>query len=494
MEKEVNQTITKDSEKKSKKPLILLFIILITLLLIGVIYFYINNNHKSPDNKVPTITYQKLDNNITISCTNSKQESTAIYYQGEDIYCSLSYDLSNDFKGKVSKITGTFTFDSELELIETNNISSDWKEISSGQTFNLSSNDALASDEKFYTVKFRIKGTTEKEIISLGLKDIHLETNDNKHYQLNNSQTELMIAIKNNYRYELDRTNKEFIFYKSSPDGYKEINKYTCKTNCFEYAAQSFAYIDLNVGRMFIIDNNNTEAILYDFTRGVLATYEIPVYSLSDESYNIIYFVAKLKDGKYGIVDTSANIIRPFVSDGFVSSPVKAIYSDTYSIKNNLIVEKKNNKYGLTNINRVNTVLDYKYDSIRLLNDKYYKVKVGDNWYLYNMSNNEQALKEKYQEIFMPTPEILIVKISDYLYIKNESGQNLIEDKIYAPMAYDENACCGSSSGIYVILNYEDNNIVNIITYTDSVVEKSNTIKYVYNIKENKLTKKDSTN
>ena len=245
---------------------------------------------------------------------------------------------------------------------------------------------------------------------------------------------------------------------------------------------------------MFIIDNNNTEAILYDFTRGVLATYEIPVYSLSDESYNIIYFVAKLKDGKYGIVDTSANIIRPFVSDGFVSSPVKAIYSDTYSIKNNLIVEKKNNKYGLTNINRVNTVLDYKYDSIRLLNDKYYKVKVGDNWYLYNMSNNEQALKEKYQEIFMPTPEILIVKISDYLYIKNESGQNLIEDKIYAPMAYDENACCGSSSGIYVILNYEDNNIVNIITYTDSVVEKSNTIKYVYNIKENKLTKKDSTN
>ena len=122
MEKEVNQTITKDSEKKSKKPLILLFIILIALLLIGGIYFYINNNHKSPDNKVPTITYQKLDNNITISCTNSKQESTAIYYQGEDIYCSLSYDLSNDFKGKVSKITGTFTFDSELELIETNNI------------------------------------------------------------------------------------------------------------------------------------------------------------------------------------------------------------------------------------------------------------------------------------------------------------------------------------------------------------------------------------
>ena len=492
MEKEVNQAITKDSEKKSKKIPILLSIILVVLLLLGVIYFYISN--KKPDNNPPTITYQELDNNIAVSCTNSKQESTTIYYQGEDIYCFLSYDLSNNFKGKVSKITGTFTFDSELELIETNNISSDWKEISSGQTFNISSNDALDKAEKFYTVKFRIKGTTEKEIIHLGLKDVYLETNDNKYYKLNNNKTELMIAIKNNYRYELDHTNKEFIFYKSSPEGYKEINKYTCKTTCFEYATQSFSYIDLNVGRMFIVDNDNTEAILYDFTRGVLATYEIPVYSLIDESYNVVYFVAKLKDGYYGIVDTSANIIRPFVSEGFVSSSIKSIYYNTYSIKNNLIVEKKNNKYGLTNINKVNTILDYKYDSIRLLNDKYYKVKAGDNWYLYNISNNEQALSEKYQEIFMPTPEILIVKMDGYLYIKNVLGQNLLEDKIYAPMAYDENACCGSTSGIYVTLNYEDNNIVNIITYTDSSAEKSNTIKYVYDIKENKLTKKDSTN
>lgn len=494
MEKEVNQTITKDPKKKTKKSLILISIILIILLLLGATYFYISNKNKEPVNNAPTITYQDLDNNITVSCTNSKQESTTLYYQGEDIYCNLSYDFSNTSKEKVSKITATFTFDSELELIETSNISSDWKEISSGQTFSISSNVALDKDENFYTVKFRVKGTTEKEIVSLGLKDVYLETNDNKYYQLNNSQTELMIAVKNNYRYELDRTNKEFIFYKSSPEGYKEINKYTCKTTCFEYAAQSFGYIDLNIGRMFLVDNNDTEAILYDFTRGVLATYEIPVYSLSDESYNIIYFVAKTKDGKYGIVDTSANIIRPFVSDGFVSSPVKAIYSDAYSIKNNLIVEKKNNKYGLTNINRVNTVLDYKYDSIRLLNDKYYKVKVGDSWYLYNVSNNEQALPEKYQEIFMPTPEVLIVKLNGYLYIKNESGQNLLEDKIYAPMAHDENACCGGTSGIYVTLNYEDKNIVDIITYTDSSAEKSNTIKYIYDIKENKLTKKDSTN
>lgn len=494
MEKEVNQTITKESEKKSKKIPILLSAILVVLILLGAIYFHISNKNKNHDNNVPTITYQKLDNNITVSCTNSKHESTAIYYQGEDIYCSLSYDLSNDFKGKVSKITGTFTFDSELELIETNNISSDWKEISSGQTFNISSNNAANKVDKFYTVKFRIKGTTEKEIIHLGLKDVYLETDDNKHYKLNDSKTELMIAIKNNYRYELDHTNKEFVFYKSSPEGYKEINKYTCKTTCFEYAAQSFSYIDLNIGRMFIVDNNNTEAILYDFTRGVLATYEIPVYSLIDESYNIVYFVAKLKDGQYGIVDTSANIIRPFVSEGFVSSSIKSIYYDTYSIKNNLIVEKKNNKYGLTNVNKINVILDYKYDSIRLLNDKYYKVKVGENWYLYNISNNKQALQEKYQEIFMPTPEILIVKQDGYLYIKNILGQNLLEDKIYAPMAYDENACCGSTSGVYVTLNYEDNNIVDIITYTDSIAEKSNTIKYVYNIKENKLTKKDSTN
>ena len=57
MEKEVNQTITKDSKKKTKKPLILLSIILIILLLLGVTYFYISNKNKEPANNAPTITF-----------------------------------------------------------------------------------------------------------------------------------------------------------------------------------------------------------------------------------------------------------------------------------------------------------------------------------------------------------------------------------------------------------------------------------------------------
>lgn len=491
MKKEVKANITKTT---SKKPLVLIIIIAILLLLLGGIYLYFTIKGNESPNNTANITYQKFDNNITVSCTNSKQETSATYYQGEEVYCSLSYDFSNSFKEKITKITATFTFDQELELIGTNNIVFNWKEISAGQTFILTANAAPTRDEKIYTVKFRIKGTTEKEIISLGLKDVYLETNDHKYYQLNNSQTELIIAIKHNYRYELDSDNKTFIFYKSSPEGYKEINKYTCKTTCFEYATQAFGYVDLNIGRIFLIDNNTTEAILYDFTRGVLATYEIPVYSLSSKSSDIIYFVAKTKDGGYGIVDTSANIIRPFVSEEFVSSNTMGVYYNTYSIENNLIVEKKNGKYGLTNINKVNTILDYKYDSIRLLNDKYYKVKIDDSWYLYSMSSNAEALTEKYQEIFMPTPEILIVQIDNYLYIKDASGKNLLEDKIYAPMSYDETACCGSIPGIYINLDNDNNDLVNIIVYNDSNQEKTNAINYVYNIKENKLSKKDSTN
>ena len=55
MEKEVNQTITKDSKKKTKTPLILLSIILIILLLLGVTYFYISNKNKEPTNNVPLL-------------------------------------------------------------------------------------------------------------------------------------------------------------------------------------------------------------------------------------------------------------------------------------------------------------------------------------------------------------------------------------------------------------------------------------------------------
>ena len=351
----------------------------------------------------------------------------------------------------------------------------------------------------FFGLKFYIKSIPKSDKVILNLKNIKI-SNDDYLYKVDDFSQSYDVEKYSKYAYEFNETATEVTFYKDN-DGYKEINKYKCNGKCYPYAAQCFGYADLNEGKMFIIDDE--KAILFDMNKDVIGEYEMPLYTIYDTIYDTStsqyiqkYFVGKkTSNGKFAISDFNGNTVKEYDSDGYGTVLFCDINSETYSLKYNLITIKKNNKYGITRITKDELLTDYQFDDIRLYNDKYYKAKVGDKWYLYDLSNNEKVIFEGYKQIFMPADDILFVQDGDYLYVRNYNNENLTEEKIKVYIEYNEKACCGAASGMYIFQDSKNNNIIHIIIDTDSDVGKADYVayEYEYNISEKKITKKDTS-
>ena len=286
----------------------------------------------------------------------------------------------------------------------------------------------------------------------------------------------------NKYKYEVNEENNIFTFYKYQ-DGYKKINEYKCEAEtCIAYIAQCFAISDMENGKLSILDDN--QLVIYDFEKGVLGKFGNTAYTLGK-----YYYVSNIETKKYGIIDINGNIIKDFTQEKLDKIRSCDLLDNTYSIKYDLLVEKKNNKYGIIRITKDDVVVEHKYDDIRIYNDKYYKAKLEDKWYLYSYETKEKVHEQGYKEIFFATDDVLVVQIDKNLYIKNYNGNNLIEDKIETYIDYNEKACCATPEGITVKYN-EENNKIEIFVSTQPDEENNYKIyNYEYGIETKKLTK-----
>lgn len=128
--------------------------------------------------------------------------------------------------------------------------------------------------------------------------------------------------------------------------------------------------------------------VLYNKKIGVINTYGKNALWLCDEEDNknsvcensgrYIYIQEK-GTNKYGIIDADGNVIKNFVLESlpFVNFYEPYSLKDRYSIENNMLVSIKNGKYGIVEITSDKMVVDYLYDDIKLINNKYFKVKIG---------------------------------------------------------------------------------------------------------------------
>lgn len=479
----------------SKKKKITIGIVVTILLLIVsvVIYLYLIKDDKEENNlknenttnneEFKDIEYTYTDDGPGFFCSNEPLGTKPISYMiGENVYCTISFEL-NGAKPGIHEIWAEYSLDEDVEYIETlDTPSTEWTLKEANNKIHIVTSRPTGYAEYFYQVKFRIKPTTKKDKVTITFKDIKYKDEDNNYYKTDDSTHELSIDESTNYYYKTSKNNDELTFYKLNPTiGYEEINKYTCENDsCYVYASQCTGYLDLDKGKMLIHDGN--KAILYDFNKGPIGTYSIGVEDLGD------YFVVKdIKTEKYGIIDKEGKIIKELTSDGFGIKVNKCFNSDTFSLEYDLIIEKKDNKYGIIKITKDEIVVTHQFDDIRLYNDKYFKVKIEDKWYLYDLNTSEKVINEGYQELFIVTDEIIIVQIDNYLYIKNYQGNNLIENKIEVLLPYNEGACCGASGGIAI---YEEKGIINIFideSTNDGIGYKTH--KYEYNIKNKALTK-----
>ena len=497
-----------------KKKLIVIMIICLLLLLGATFFIYINK--KDSIKKYNPVTVKDItlkEDAISISCSENgnfidrviRSENVPKINPGIKIKCMFTFTNNTENDILVKKIDLDYEINGDIENFEISRLNFDYKEnnnhieLSNKNGINtekklISSNDnIMLSGTPFLEFNFNVKGIPSSSSVSFKLKKIII-SNDKERYFVNDFQSSYDVEKNTPYIYKINDKYSEITFYKDN-DGYKEINKYTCQNECHEYAAQCFSYVDLINGKMFIIDGDN--AILYDMNKGVLGEYIHPLYNVfdtTDNSYTPKYFIGKkVKNGKYGIIDFNGNIIKDYTVDEFGVKRTCDINPETYSIKYNLISVKNNNKYGISKITTNDLVSDYQFDDIRIYNDKYYKAKLNNKWYLYNISTNEKLLDDGYDQIFMPRDNILIVQNDGYLYIKDYNGNNLIDENIKVLSEYNENACCGATLGIYIYNDDKEKNIINIsVDNGKAWNDDFEQIKYIYDIENNTLTKKDS--
>ena len=482
--------------KKNKKIIIIIVSILLIISILGIVlYLYfskdkkennldlkdLNENKETNEDNKP-IEYKYTKEGPGFVCSNKELYTNTINYEkGEYVYCEISFELNGAGPG-ITEIWFENTHDDDIEYIEIKDVFENWKLDSKDGIIHLKSDTPVSFGDGLYKVKFRIIPSTQKEKLLISFKNIKYKNENNEYYQTDDSIIELSINKENNYIHKMSDKDDEIIFYKfDKTKGYEEINKYKCKNeSCYEYASQCTSYIDRYNGKMFIHDGD--KAILYDFTKGIIGTYQQGI-----DMIDKYFIVQEPKTKKYGIIDLNGKIIKELTSDGFGNKVGPCFNEDTYSIEHNLITEKKDNKYGIVKINQDEIVINHNFDDIRLFNDKYFKAKQEDKWYLYSIESKEKIIEEGYKELFIANEEVIITQIDNYLYIKDYQGNNIIEDKIKVLIDNNEGACCGASGGITI---KEEKGIITIFVdepTNDGIDYKEQ--KYEYNIKDKKLTK-----
>lgn len=484
--------------KKNKKKIIIIIVsILLLLVTIGIILFVFlfkdkeENNIKPNDNTEnketiqdnKPIEYKYTKDGPGFLCSNKELYSqTFSYDKGDYVYCEIGYEVDGASPG-ITEIWFETTHDDNIEYIEIADVFDNWKLESKNGIIHLKSDTPVSFGDGLYKVKFRIIPSTQKEKLQISFKNIKYKNANDEYYQTDDSIIELTINKETNYKHEFSEKHDEINFYKfNKTNGYEKINNYKCTSkDCYEYATECTSYNDQDKGKLLILDGN--KAVLYDFNKGILGTYLTGINMI--ENY---FIVQDINNQKYGIIDLDGKIIKEFKSDGYGASKIaKCFNKNTYSLKYDLITEKKDNKYGIIKITKDETVIEHEFDDIRLYNDKYFKAKIDNNWYLYSIDTKEKVIEEGYKELFIANNEIVITQIDKYLYIKDYQGNNIIEDKIEVLIEYNENACCATPGGIAV---KEENGIINIFIdepTKEDVGYKQN--KYEYNIKDKKLTK-----
>lgn len=512
--KVINELTTVEN-KKMRHTLIIICIAATALLFVFIIINALNKkDYESGTNYNNRDLHWKIVDGATITsealnfkCFLTDEEGkikigeTSIFGVGDYLLCDMSINsnsvtqidyMSVDFDSKNIDLVKVYSISDiwKIETTKNDNVSSisiasenkiDKNNLADVR-FHLFIKDNIDVDKSFKIVLKNINIHNEEYEPDIYMhikdKDIEFNTDERRYYQKNDSII-----------FEKLQTNGKF----QKKNEYKCISSNSCNVNI---ASQSFSYKNDNKDVVMISDGDNwNTSIIYDIEKGALGTYGgrpswLYTKNSTHQDGTYIYLMAKDSD-KFGIIDINGKIIHEFNLGNINANVPSGILNSVYSIENNMIVDQRNNKYGISKITSSDTVVDYKFDSIRLTtNNKYFKAKLDNKWYLYSFNTKDKVTNEGYDELFIVNDEIIITEKDKYLYIKDYNGNNLVEDRIEdLSKEYQEYVCCAANPGIAIDVK---DNIITITTYKDNDWEKYN--QYEYNISTKSLIMKKEYN
>lgn len=512
--------MTKPQKRKFNKKIIIISvtILLVLFLIIGCISS--NNspsnnktsNNNGTSNETSNNETSNKELNIDLSYYCSKYENvyknTTLYETNDDVYCQINFSSNNN----LAEVQGELSFDNELELQEEYQTSPSWNLTQENNKFHLVVSNSKKAKYTTYQIKFKIK-PTNKEELNIHFKNITVKDINNNYYTSYDKTINLPIKALDNYKYE--KKDNELVFYKlENSIGYKEINRYKCQyDDCNGYDIEDPAYPalqnDYDNGIMLIYDGKNAENVyykklfLYNFNNGIVKTFE-NIYPLKKglKNYNELpTFTLENINNEMAIVDINGKYIKEFSDKKFTFFCYKGCWLDNYLIENDLIVTYNENGYGIDKISKNEEVIEHTFDDIVIgkdtntdvtssagvyNNNKLFKAKKDNKWYLYNLETKEKVFESGYDGLFLIDNEIILVLDNNTIYIKDLNNNNLTKDTIN--LEYGLLLGIGLRERKGIIISKEDNIIS--ISLVDGTDYNNYTFKnYEYNIKTKQLTK-----
>ena len=319
-----------------------------------------------------------------------------------------------------------------------------------------------------------------------------------------------LIIVNNKEKYKQENTEniKIIYFYKENGE-YKYTNelekitnrqvisKYQCKNDCQVLGDTPLGSFNiLSTKKAFIYTNK--QLILYDIDdKKEIGKYgdDISWLTLNDEDEYI--YIKSSETEKYGIIDKNGNLIHDFdFNDSFSvrfidnsanNNKVDSIRlmdkKSVYSIKDNMIIASKDDKYGIVEIKSNKVIIDYQYDEIGLINSKYYMAKNNDKWYIYSFDTKEKHIEEGFNKIYNYIDNTLMVETDGKIYFRDYNNKNLTEDTIEIKECQKEYDTCTR----YFVAHEEEDNIYRIVGYKD--MSNGQQVVYLYNTANHTLEK-----
>lgn len=278
---------------------------------------------------------------------------------------------------------------------------------------------------------------------------------------------------------DFDKDEKEIKFYSDS----KLISVYECDNyKCGQYKTDNFEYNSCLDSIAVIEDGNNI--YLYNYKSGQEVIDKLDdIVAVKDNGKYLGFIVKDSESNKYGYVDTRgvSKIETKYDSLGLISNDI--LLDRGINIKENKITASIDDKYGVINLSDGKEIIPLKYDNIYLgYNDKYV-VKKDKKYYIYD--SKEDKVSEKGYDMIFLFKDLMIISDNKKLSIVDYEGKKIIDQDIAIYVDYKEKV----KNGVFGYNAYLNNNEI-IIEVNKASDDGYDTIKYSYDIKNKKLSKK----